>query len=115
MLPPEIIKHYRVRDGSGFKLANIDPDDKGGFDKAEAKIMLGKSAERLGSLQERLYAEHTYAILIILQGLDAAGKDGVIEHVMSGVNPQGCDVHSFKAPSQSELDHDSLLSPGLQE
>ena len=113
MLPPEIIKHYRVRDGSGFKLANIDPDDKGGFDKAEAKIMLAKSAERLGSLQERLYAEHTYAILIILQGLDAAGKDGVIEHVMSGVNPQGCDVHSFKAPSQSELDHDFLWRAAL--
>ena len=75
--------------------------------------MLAKSAERLGSLQERLYAEHTYAILIILQGLDAAGKDGVIEHVMSGVNPQGCDVHSFKAPSQSELDHDFLWRAAL--
>jgi PPK2 family polyphosphate:nucleotide phosphotransferase len=113
MLPPEVIKHYRVRDGSGFKLADIDPNDKGGLDKAEGKTMLAKGAERLGSLQERLYAEHTYAILVILQGLDAAGKDGVIEHVMSGVNPQGCDVHSFKAPSQLELDHDFLWRASL--
>ena len=70
--------------------------------------MLAEGAKRLGDLQEKLYAEHRWSILVILQGLDAAGKDGVIEHVMSGVNPQGCEVTSFKAPSQLELDHDFL-------
>jgi PPK2 family polyphosphate:nucleotide phosphotransferase len=64
-------------------------------------------------LQERLYADHTYALLIILQGLDAAGKDGIVEHVMSGINPMGCEVHSFKAPSQLELDHDFLWRASL--
>jgi PPK2 family polyphosphate:nucleotide phosphotransferase len=104
----DLTKRYRIKDGSSFKLADFDPADQGGLDKDSAKVLLGESAERLGELQERLYAEHQWAILIVLQGLDAAGKDGVIEHVMSGVNPQGCEVHPFKAPSQLELDHDFL-------
>ncbi|HEV7463376.1 MAG TPA: polyphosphate kinase 2 family protein [Methyloceanibacter sp.] len=110
MLPSDIIKRYRVSDGRGFRLAEIDPTDRCGLDieKAEAKTLLAEGAKRLASLQERLYAEHRWAILIILQALDAAGKDSVIKHVMSGVNPQGCDVHPFKAPSQIELDHDFL-------
>jgi PPK2 family polyphosphate:nucleotide phosphotransferase len=108
MLPADIIKRYRIRKGSDFRLAGIDPTDRGGLDKDAGKALLAEGAKRLGELQERLYAEHTYAILVVLQGLDAAGKDGVIEHVMSGVNPQGCDVHPFKAPSQLELDHDFL-------
>jgi PPK2 family polyphosphate:nucleotide phosphotransferase len=110
MLPSDIIKRYRVRDGRGFRRAEIDAADKCGLDieKDDAEAMLAAGVKRLSALQERLYADHTYAILVILQGLDAAGKDSVIKHVMSGINPQGCDVHPFKAPSQIELDHDFL-------
>jgi PPK2 family polyphosphate:nucleotide phosphotransferase len=110
MLPSDIIKRYRVRDGSGLQLADFDPSDTCGLDieKEDAKAMLAAGVKRLAALQERLYAEHRWAILIILQALDAAGKDSVIKHVMSGINPQGCDVHPFKAPSQIELDHDFL-------
>jgi PPK2 family polyphosphate:nucleotide phosphotransferase len=106
--PSDLVKRYRIASGGGFKLADFDPDDRGGLDKDQAKTLLADGAARLGELQERLYAEHRWAVLVVLQGLDAAGKDGVIEHVMSGVNPQGCDVHPFKAPSQLELDHDFL-------
>jgi PPK2 family polyphosphate:nucleotide phosphotransferase len=110
MLPADIVKRYRIRKGNGFRLAHIDPGDKGGLDldKDAGNALLAEGAKRLGELQEKLYAEHQWAILVILQGLDAAGKDGVIAHVMSCVNPQGCDVTSFKAPSQLELDHDFL-------
>jgi PPK2 family polyphosphate:nucleotide phosphotransferase len=108
-LPPsDLVKRYRIENGGGFKLADFDPDDRGGLDKDAARALLADGAVRLGKLQERLYAEHRWAVLVVLQGLDAAGKDGVIEHVMSGVNPQGCAVHPFKAPSQLELDHDFL-------
>ncbi len=110
----DLTKRYRIKDGSRFKLADFDPGDQGGLDKESAKALLTQSAERLGELQERLYAEHQWAVLIVLQGLDAAGKDGVIEHVMSGVNPQGCDVHPFKAPSQLELDHDFLWRAAVE-
>jgi PPK2 family polyphosphate:nucleotide phosphotransferase len=110
MLLSDIIKRYRFRDGGGLHLADFDPSDTCGLDieKEDAKAMLAAGVKRLAALQERLYAEHRWAILIILQALDAAGKDSVIKHVMSGVNPQGCDVHPFKAPSQIELDHDFL-------
>jgi PPK2 family polyphosphate:nucleotide phosphotransferase len=110
MPPSDIIKRFRVRDGSGFQLADFDPSDTCGLDieKEDAKAALAAGVKRLSALQERLYAEHRWAILIVLQALDAAGKDSVIKHVMSGVNPQGCDVHPFKAPSQLELDHDFL-------
>ena len=110
MLPSDILKRYRIRKGDSFKLTDIDPDDTAQLDieKVEAKALLAEGVKRLAKLQERLYAEHQWAILVILQGLDTAGKDGVIRHVMSGVNPQGCNVHSFKAPSQLELDHDFL-------
>jgi len=110
----DLTKRYRIKDGSRFKLADFDPGDQDGLDKESAKALLTQSAERLGELQERLYAEHQWAVLIVLQGLDAAGKDGVIEHVMSGVNPQGCDVHPFKAPSQLELDHDFLWRAAVE-
>jgi PPK2 family polyphosphate:nucleotide phosphotransferase len=106
--PSDLVKRYRIENGSGFRLADFNPDDRGGLAKDEAKALLADGAARLGELQERLYAEHRWTVLIVLQGLDAAGKDGVIEHVMSGVNPQGCDVHPFKTPSQLELDHDFL-------
>ncbi len=114
MSQSDLTKRYRIKDGSRFKLADFDPDDQHGLDKDSAKALLTQSAERLGALQERLYAEHQWAVLIVLQGLDAAGKDGVIEHVMSGVNPQGCDVHPFKAPSQLELDHDFLWRAAVE-
>lgn len=110
MPPAEITKRFRVSDGRKFRLADIDPSDTCGIDieKSEGKALLAKGTKRLAELQERLYAEHQWAILVVLQGLDASGKDSVIKHVMSEVNPQGCDVHSFKAPSQLELDHDFL-------
>ena len=110
MLASDLLKRYRVTAGSGFKLARFDPADCCGLDieKDEAKALLADGVKRLAKLQDRLYAEHQWAILIVLQGLDAAGKDGVIKHVMSGVNPQGCEVHPFKAPSPLELDHDFL-------
>jgi PPK2 family polyphosphate:nucleotide phosphotransferase len=110
MLGSEILKRYCVRKGSSFRLAGIDPGDTAGLDieKDEAKALLASGVKRLSALQERLYAEHQWAILAVLQGLDTAGKDSVIKHVMSGVNPMGCEVHSFKAPSQIELDHDFL-------
>ena len=102
MLLADIIKRYRIPKGNEFRFADIDPGDTCGIDieKNEAKALLAEGAKRLGALQDKLYAEHQWAILVILQGLDAAGKDGVIAHVMAGVNPQGCDVTSFKAPSQ---------------
>jgi PPK2 family polyphosphate:nucleotide phosphotransferase len=110
MIPSEIIERYRVRQGEKFKLAEVDPADTCGLDidKDEAKDMLEAGVKRLSALQERLYTDHRWAILVILQGIDTSGKDGVIKHVMSGINPQGCEVHSFKAPSELELDHDFL-------
>jgi PPK2 family polyphosphate:nucleotide phosphotransferase len=110
MLPSEILERFRVSKGAGFKLADIDPGDTCDFDidKDDAKEILAAGVKRLSKLQERLYAEGRWAILAILQGLDTAGKDGVIKHVLSGVNPQGCQVHSFKAPSHLELAHDYL-------
>jgi PPK2 family polyphosphate:nucleotide phosphotransferase len=110
MLLTEITAHCRVHKGKKFALADCDPNDTCGLDieKAEAKELLAAGVKRLAKLQEKLYAEHRWSVLVILQGLDTAGKDGVIEHVMSGVNPQGCEVTSFKVPSQLELDHDFL-------
>jgi PPK2 family polyphosphate:nucleotide phosphotransferase len=102
---------YCVTDGRKFRLKDVDPEDTGELtsaDKAEAKEALAVGVEMLAQLQERLYAQDRWTILLIFQAMDAAGKDGAIEHVMSGVNPQGCQVHSFKAPSPEELDHDYL-------
>jgi PPK2 family polyphosphate:nucleotide phosphotransferase len=110
MLPAEIIDRYRVTKGSEFKLAHFDPCDTCGLDidKKDAKDLLEAGVKRLASLQERLYADDRWAVLVILQGIDTSGKDGVIKHVMSGVNPLGCEVHSFKAPTEHEIDHDFL-------
>lgn len=102
---------YRITDGKKFKLKDIDPGDTGALksdDKAQAKEVLAMGVETLAELQERLYAQSQWALLLIFQAMDAAGKDGSIKHVMSGVNPQGCEVSSFKAPSSEELDHDYL-------
>jgi PPK2 family polyphosphate:nucleotide phosphotransferase len=104
------LRRLRIDKPDKFRLADYDPADTCGLDieKAEAKAMLANGVERLAALQEKLYADNRWAVLAIFQAMDAAGKDGAIEHVMSGVNPQGCQVHSFKAPSHEELDHDFL-------
>ena len=110
MLPSETIAHFRVDKGSDFKLGDRNPRDTGGLDieKPEGEELLAAAVKRLSELQERLYAQGRWAVLAILQGLDTAGKDGVIEHVFSAINPQGCEVHSFKQPSSLELAHDFL-------
>ena len=110
MLPTKIVERYRVTDGDKFKLKDFDPNDDGDvdFDKKDGKEILEAGVKKLAELQERLYAEGKWAILMVLQGIDTAGKDGVIKHVLSGVNPQGCSVHSFKQPSHLELAHDFL-------
>lgn len=104
------IKHLRVDKPDKFRLADFDPADCSGLDieKGEADGILADDIKRLADLQERLYARDHWAVLLIFQGMDASGKDGVIKHVMSGVNPQGCQVHSFKQPSAEELAHDYL-------
>jgi PPK2 family polyphosphate:nucleotide phosphotransferase len=102
---------FRVTDGSEFRLKRVDPADTLEFDsdeKPEAEEALAASVELLARLQDKLYAQDRWAVLVIFQALDAAGKDSAIKHVMSGVNPQGCEVTSFKAPSAEELDHDFL-------
>ncbi|HKR13512.1 MAG TPA: polyphosphate kinase 2 family protein [Pyrinomonadaceae bacterium] len=102
---------FRVTDGRKFKLSKIDPGETLGLeadDKPEAKKALGYGVEMLAELQDKLYAHDRWAVLLIFQAMDAAGKDGAIKHVLSGVNPQGCEVTSFKAPSGEELDHDFL-------
>ena len=106
----QIIKRFRIDRPEKFRLADFDPADTCGLDieKADAKAMLADGVERLSALQEKLYAQNSFAVLAVFQAMDAAGKDGAIKHVMSGVNPQGCQVHSFKAPSHEELDHDFL-------
>jgi PPK2 family polyphosphate:nucleotide phosphotransferase len=107
----EISAPYRIDDGKGFKLKRFDPADTGGLkseDKPRAKEALATGIEALAELQDRLYAQDRWAVLLIFQAMDAAGKDGAIKHVMSGVNPQGCQVYSFKAPSAEDLDHDFL-------
>jgi len=100
---------YRITKGKKFRLKDFDPADVGDIEsKDEAHKLLEHGTQLLEVLQEKLWAQHKWAVLIILQGMDAAGKDGIVEHVMSGVNPQGCDVWSFKTPSVEELNHDYL-------
>jgi PPK2 family polyphosphate:nucleotide phosphotransferase len=107
----EIAKPFRVSNGEDFRLKNSDPGDTLDFtseDKPRAKEALSIGIEALAQLQDMLYAQDRWAVLLIFQAMDAAGKDGAIKHVMSGVNPQGCQVFSFKAPSSEDLDHDYL-------
>jgi len=105
-----ICKRFRIDRPGKFRLADFDPADTCGLDleKAEAKAMLADGVERLSALQEKLYAQDSFAVLAVFQAMDAAGKDGAIKHVMSGVNPQGVQVHAFKQPSHEERDHDFL-------
>jgi PPK2 family polyphosphate:nucleotide phosphotransferase len=106
----ELTRPYCITSGKGFRLTDIDPGDTAGLvaDMEEAKELLRQQVQRLTELQETLHAENSWALLVILQALDAAGKDGTIKHVMSSVNPQGCEVTSFKLPSAVELEHDFL-------
>ena len=112
----KLIKHasrlaepYCITNGKNFRLKDCDPADTAGIeDKEHAQELLEKSTQLLSRMQEKLYAQDRWALLLIFQALDAAGKDGAIKHVMSGVNPQGCDVWPFKAPNTEELDHDFL-------
>jgi len=110
MSPPKHVDRYRIDKPEKFRLTDFDPADTCDLDidKDEAKEILAKDVKKLAELQERLYAHDRWSMLIVLQAMDTAGKDGVIKHVMSGINPQGCQVHPFKAPSTEELDHDFL-------
>jgi PPK2 family polyphosphate:nucleotide phosphotransferase len=104
-------KPYCITNGKGFRLKDIDPEDTMGLKSAakpQAKEALQMGVDALCELQDKLYAQDRWALLIVLQAMDAAGKDGTIKHVMSGVNPQGCQVSSFKSPSAEDLDHDFL-------
>lgn len=104
-------KQFRIKDGKDFRLKDFDPGEDSGLgpeDKPLAKQTLQLGVEALSAMQEVLYAQDKWAVLLIFQAMDAAGKDGAIRHVMSGVNPQGCEVTSYKAPSSEELDHDYL-------
>lgn len=106
----KLLASLRVVTGEGFKLSDHAPGNTHGVNlkKAQAKAMLAEGVAALSDMQERLYADNRWSLLIIFQAMDAAGKDSTIGHVMSGVNPQGCEVHSFKVPSTEELDHDFL-------
>ena len=102
-------KQFRVEPDEKFRLKDRDPADTAGFEsRKDAKKRLTEGIERLRELQEKFYAYDRWALLVVFQAMDAAGKDSTIEHVMSGVNPQGCQVYSFKQPSAEELDHDYL-------
>lgn len=104
-----LVEPYCITKGEKFRLKDHDPADTNGLkDKRQAQGLLEQGIELLSHMQEKLYAQDRWALLLIFQAMDAAGKDGAIKHVMSGVNPQGCSVSSFKSPSNEELDHDYL-------
>jgi len=107
----KFIDPYRITKGKRFRLKDIDPGDTGGYgseQKPRAKELLAKGVQWMAEEQEKFYADDRRSMLLVFQAMDAAGKDGTIRHVMSGVNPQGCQVFSFKQPSMEELDHDYL-------
>ena len=105
----KLLEPYRVTDGKGFRLSDVDPrDTRVVKSKEEAAQFLAEGVRHLAEQQDKLYAQDQWGVLLVFQAMDAAGKDGVIRHVMSGINPQGCQVFSFKAPSSEETDHDFL-------
>jgi PPK2 family polyphosphate:nucleotide phosphotransferase len=105
----KLIAPYRVTNGKKFRLNDFDPADAQALDlKSEAQDFLKQGINQLNDMQQKLYAQDRWAVLLILQGMDGAGKDSAIRHVMSGINPAGCQVYSFKAPSQQDLSHDYL-------
>ena len=107
----KLVEPYRITRGKGFRLKDMDPRDTHGIaseQKSEAKELLARGTEWLADAQDRLYAQDRWSVLLVFQAMDAAGKDSTIKHVMSGVNPQGCQVYSFKQPSSEDIDHDFL-------
>ena len=108
----ELARPFRISKGKNFRLKDVDPDDTLDFtkeaDKPTAKEALAMGVAALAELQDKLYAQDKWAVLLVFQAIDAAWKDGAIKHVMSGINPQGCQVYSFKSPSNEDLDHDYL-------
>jgi PPK2 family polyphosphate:nucleotide phosphotransferase len=105
------LDRYRIAKGRKFRLKDVDPDDTYGLEgelKENSKALLQQGVRALAEMQDKLYAQDRWSLLLVFQAMDAAGKDGTIKHVMSGVNPQGCEVASFKSPSSEELDHDFL-------
>jgi PPK2 family polyphosphate:nucleotide phosphotransferase len=105
----KLVKSYCVEDGEHFRLKDYDPSDTAKLkSEQEAKDLLVKGIARMAELQDMLYAQDRWSLLLVFQAMDAAGKDGIIKHVMSGVNPQGCQVSSFKTPSHEELEHDFM-------
>ena len=105
----ELIEPFRVTRGKGFSLRDYDPDDSLDIaTKENADDLLRQGVQQLARMQDKLYAQDQWGVLLIFQAMDAAGKDGAIKHVMSGINPQGCQVYAFKAPTSEELDHDFL-------
>jgi PPK2 family polyphosphate:nucleotide phosphotransferase len=104
----KLVKPYRVEHGKKFRLKDFDPGDTGDLHSKHAQELLERGIAEMAKLQDKLYAQDRWSVLLIFQAIDAAGKDGAIKHVMSGVNPQGCQVHSFKVPSEEELNHDYL-------
>ena len=103
------LKPFRITNGKGFKLSKMKPGDTPGVkSKEDAQAFLKRGIEFLAEMQDKLYAQDQWGVLLVFQAMDAAGKDGAIKHVMSGINPQGCQVFSFKGPSAEELDHDFL-------
>jgi len=109
MKTKKLANTFRVDSGKHFRLKDFDPADTcHSRSKENAEEALQKGVLRTAELQDKLYAQDNWAVLLIFQGMDAAGKDGVVRHVMSGVSPQGCQVYSFKTPSETELQHDFL-------
>ena len=109
-------RQFRVDDPGPFRLAKVDAADTCGIDldKDDAKAVLAQDTKRLAELQQRLYADGRWALLVVLQGMDASGKDGVVSHVMTGINPQGCSAHPFKQPTAEELAHDFLWRAAIR-
>ncbi len=109
MKTDKLAKTYRIESGKHFQVKDFDPADTGHLhSKEHAEEALRQGIVRTAELQDKLYAQNSWSLLLIFQAMDAAGKDGIIKHVMTGINPQGCQVYSFKAPSEPELQHDFL-------
>ena len=104
----DIIHQFKITDGKDFLLKKCDTSDSHGYEKDETEHLLSKMIKEMADLQEALYADNRFALLIIFQAMDAGGKDGAISHTLSGLNPEGCEVFSFKEPSSEELKHDFL-------
>lgn len=104
----EVLKELTAKPGKEHHVSDFNPSFTADMSKQDAKEQLVQNIEKLSELQSMLYAQDRYSVLVIFQAMDAAGKDGTIKHVMSGINPQGCQVYSFKQPSAEELDHDYL-------